>query len=217
MLRLLQQPQHPDHQERGTFLMAIEIISRSSAKWASLKRYFTGKPCKRGHIVERNTLDGSCTECAKEKYKRWAATNIDRRRVNEKRWRDKNPDYIRAKNKRYKTEHAERLRPINLARALKWAKDNPDKKRIHSQIRRARKNGAEGSHTYDELIALLAQQDFKCIGCQEYLAENRTIDHVIPLSKAGSNWINNLQWLCKSCNSKKHNRSQEQFLAECRP
>lgn len=39
------------------------IISRSEAKAQSLKRYFTGKPCHKGHIALRNTASGECFEC----------------------------------------------------------------------------------------------------------------------------------------------------------
>jgi hypothetical protein len=37
---------------------AYEIISRKEAKAAGLTRYFTGKPCKRGHVVERRVDTG---------------------------------------------------------------------------------------------------------------------------------------------------------------
>ena len=41
----------------------IEIISRKEAKEKGLKRYFTGIPCKDGHIAERYTKWGHCSEC----------------------------------------------------------------------------------------------------------------------------------------------------------
>jgi hypothetical protein len=41
-----------------------EIISYQEAKARGLKRYFTGKPCKRGHVVERRVITG-CVECTR--------------------------------------------------------------------------------------------------------------------------------------------------------
>ena len=37
--------------------------TRLAAKNAGQKRYFTGKPCKQGHVAERTTVTGKCTEC----------------------------------------------------------------------------------------------------------------------------------------------------------
>lgn len=45
----------------------MNIISRAEAKAAALKRYFTGKPCKHGHIAERATVNGLCHECGRLK------------------------------------------------------------------------------------------------------------------------------------------------------
>lgn len=40
----------------------MQIIKRKEAKEKGLKRYFTGKPCKHGHVVER-LVYGGCIEC----------------------------------------------------------------------------------------------------------------------------------------------------------
>ena len=39
------------------------IISRKFAKQNSLKFYFTGKPCKYGHVDERYTSSSDCKTC----------------------------------------------------------------------------------------------------------------------------------------------------------
>jgi len=41
----------------------FKIVSRCEARAAGLKRYFTGKPCKHGHVAERWTARGVCYEC----------------------------------------------------------------------------------------------------------------------------------------------------------
>ena len=55
---------------RGITLRAGESQScgcahheRRDAKAAGKSRYFTGRPCKQGHIAERQTINGSCVEC----------------------------------------------------------------------------------------------------------------------------------------------------------
>ena len=41
---------------------------REEARRQGLKRYFTGKPCKHGHVCERIVSDGSCVECRRTSY-----------------------------------------------------------------------------------------------------------------------------------------------------
>jgi hypothetical protein len=45
----------------------MEVISRKEAKALGLKRYFTGKPCKRPHITERLTSNKHCVDCERER------------------------------------------------------------------------------------------------------------------------------------------------------
>lgn len=49
----------------------LQIISRREAIAAGLKRYFTGVPCKRGHISERGVACHGCYECQKIHAKKW--------------------------------------------------------------------------------------------------------------------------------------------------
>lgn len=42
--------------------MSPEIISRKDALAHGLRRYFTGRPCKRGHVAQRNR-SGNCLTC----------------------------------------------------------------------------------------------------------------------------------------------------------
>src|SRR5210317_2149737 len=45
-----------------TTQQVMEVITRKQALEQGLTRYFTGKPCKSGHLCER-LVNGGCAEC----------------------------------------------------------------------------------------------------------------------------------------------------------
>ncbi len=46
----------------------MDVITRKEAKERWLPRYFTGKPCPHGHVVERWTSTSCCVECDRKYY-----------------------------------------------------------------------------------------------------------------------------------------------------
>lgn len=42
----------------------MNLVSREIAARTALKRYYTGRPCRRGHDSERYTSTGNCCECS---------------------------------------------------------------------------------------------------------------------------------------------------------
>lgn len=48
----------------------LKVISRTDAQAQGLNRYFTGIPCKRGHITQRITINHSCCDCYYQYYRR---------------------------------------------------------------------------------------------------------------------------------------------------
>jgi hypothetical protein len=57
-----------------------DIVTRREAFAAGLKRYYTGKPCKRGHIAERCVYTCGCIACQRSDARRryWAPQSGDR-------------------------------------------------------------------------------------------------------------------------------------------
>jgi len=44
----------------------MEIMTRQQAIDSGLPKYFTGKPCSNGHLVERLVTNYNCTSCTRE-------------------------------------------------------------------------------------------------------------------------------------------------------
>lgn len=82
--------------------------------------------------------------------------------------------------------------------------ENPDYVKWQNQAWKRRKRVADGTHTLEEWENLKAQHDWKCVFCGKREPEIKlTEDHIIPLSRNGSDNIENIQPLCRRCNSSK--------------
>ena len=101
----------------------------------------------------------------------------------------------------YRMKNKERIAVWNKG----WNQRNKEKVSFYAKQHYRRKKGAEGTHTLGEWELLKKQYGFICPACGKGEPEIfLTEDHIIPLAKGGFNWIENIQPLCKSCNSKKH-------------
>lgn len=86
-----------------------EIISRKEAIARGLKRFFTGKPCARGHVSERY-ISKNCRECNIEKAKSRYADNREMICEALRACRRKNPEKANEKKRKWNIENRERVR-----------------------------------------------------------------------------------------------------------
>lgn len=88
-----------------------------------------------------------------------------------------------------------------------WLSVNTERTKALKRAYRVRKYSAEGSHTTQQWIELVEKYNYCCLKCKkQFPIEKLTQDHVVPLSKGGSNYIENIQPLCRSCNTGKLDR-----------
>ncbi len=119
------------------------------------------------------------------------------------RYRKSGKKYFIDREYRQRIEYREQRKPYD----YKWNQSDRGKELnvIARRRRRAKEKGAEGSHTREEFIKLAEMLDCMCPCCFEtFDLKEFEEDHIIPLVKGGSDYIENIQPLCKSCNCKKH-------------
>jgi len=98
------------------------LITRQAAISQGLARYFTGKPCKHGHIAERYTGNKTCCVCGNAGANKVKQRDRTKYIQHAKDWNNRNPDRIKEiHNKRNRANPARR----NLLTAnYRSAKDN---------------------------------------------------------------------------------------------
>jgi 5-methylcytosine-specific restriction endonuclease McrA len=171
-------------------------ISLASARSAGLTRYFTGVPCKHGHVAERFVGNRQCVECGRDHNARFYAGR-------QAEQQDRSREYYRA-NKDARCDYGKSNRDKTRRAVAKWTKANPDKKRAVENTRRARRYAAGGTYSASDIAEILKDQRGRCAYCPTVLTRtNRHIDHITALASGGTNHRRNLQMLCQPCNSSK--------------
>lgn len=201
------------------------IVTRAEAKAAGLKRYFIGRPCKRGHVSEYYTNICQCVACSRAQTYEWLGANPERWDEARRQWRDGNRGRISEQARAWKEAHPEQRRATLKLWRLKNKAEIAEKRkarraakpnvyRAHAENRRARKLATGGFYTAQQIDNLILLQRHKCVGCGVSIKRGFEVDHIVALSKGGSSNISNIQLLCMSCNRTKHTKSAEQWARE---
>ncbi len=149
-------------------------MKRSEAKAQGLKRYFTGKSCPRGHIVERLVSNGDCCACNDERSSRLhrmatiarreatreireaqlrvkKAASAERKRLRDiARYPARREERLKY-NKKYYKENAEKIKKIS----KRWADANVE------LVRSYKKKYQNGN--YEKFVALQQKRLVHCL------------------------------------------------------
>jgi len=166
------------------------------------------------------SLGRQCRLCIAALAKQWYLANNDRGKASRRAWNATNKPSIKIYNREYRQKNSESVRAAKQAyyyadikrdqnRCRAWREKNPEKAKAVSHRKLARIKNAEGKWTAAEWAALKESHGNRCAACG---STNRLeADHIIPLARGGTNWISNIQPLCKSCNCKKRHFYAKDF------
>lgn len=159
-----------------TPLVFNEIVSQQEARAQGLRWYFTGKPCKYGHIAERGVSHGVCREC-----NRLTGSNADKR-VYRAEWAKQNKEKLQAYLKKYRAEKKDKL----TAQIREWKKAHPKSHAEH------KKRQSEGRR--QRMIAKAGRpQPDACEICSK-ATDTLCFDHCHQTEEFRG-------WLCQQCNT----------------
>lgn len=173
----------------------------------------------------------TCRECGGNRYRkdpvyaeyvraeRRAAyrANPERSRAVTRAWLEQHPDY----HKEYEKGRADQKSQDNRAwrqanaehnrqRVKEWEKANPERMAVRNMMRRSRLDAAGPVPTRVQLVERFAEFGNACVYCGRDDC-SMTPDHVIPLSRGGTNAIENIEPACRSCNCSKGTKTADEF------
>ena len=156
--------------------------TRAEAKASGAKYYFTGEPCKHGHIAARKTK-GACIECLAVE---WIKSNVER------------ADYFRSYNKRedvkdrkneWYQENRETVinnaatRPAHVLREYRnaWKANNKTQVLADNKVRRRKHREATPPWLTRKQKSEIRQLYQIAITMTQTTGEQYVVDHIVPL------------------------------------
>lgn len=188
----------------------------------------------------KSGLMAACRECVSKRGKEYRKQNPEKASQTNKNYREKNKEKVmlrereyRERNKEKYSEHGRNWRLKNVTRhrelQSQWRSKNKDHIAEYDRRRReqfpemnaakcrnrfAMKKKAKGKHSGDDVKKLFKMQRGKCAICKCGISAKYHVDHIVPISKGGSNGPENIQLLCPPCNLAKGAKNSVDFMQE---
>ena len=170
-------------------------------------------------------------EVIQEKRREHHGKNRENENIAHKRWYEQNREHVLEYARNYY------LKNIGVCneRCREWGKRNEEYKRVifkkyysthkveidarskaTKRYRRAVSHGNGGRHTQKELDVLFKEQQGICPYCEELLFSSFdnpiNVEHMVPISRGGTNDISNIVLAHEKCNFKKGTKTYEEYI-----
>jgi len=137
--------------------------------------------------------------------RRWMRRNAEKAREAMRRWRKRHGDVDRQRKRDHYSANRERGRE----RSAAYARSHPEVG-VAKRHRRRMREGRGGGFSASAWVALRESYGYRCAYCGA--STTLHADHRTPLSRGGSNSIDNILPACAPCNLSKHDRTESEYL-----
>lgn len=151
-------------------------------------------------------------EKARENARRYQKENMPKVRERNRRYRAANPNKVREMGRRGCRKWAKTHREYNAARYAIYRQEKPEINRLQQHRRRARVRLVGSDFTRTQWIESLTYFGGHCAYCGQP-CERLEIEHMTPISRGGADTAANIVPSCKSCNTRKHDKTLIEWLA----
>jgi 5-methylcytosine-specific restriction endonuclease McrA len=124
-----------------------------------------------------------------------------------RKWRQEHPEQGNACTRKWQAEHREQAHET--ARKYRATDRGRAGKAANKLMRRISLNGP--AITADSILELKSEYAGFCPYCNRPISDGH-MDHIVSVSKGGTNERNNLVWVCAQCNRTKNDKSLLRFL-----
>lgn len=185
----------------------MDTIITKKCKYCELEKpiqdFKRGRKCKDCRYAEKRQYYRNNKEKIKQYNGKYRTEHKDEIAI----WRTIYNLIHHGKNRAYDKKRYHANKEKSYAHTQEYRREHPEKFVTYEQNRVAKQRQNGGSHTTEEWEELKACFGFMCLSCGRKEPEVMlTRDHILPISMGGSNNIENIQPLCKPCNSSKKAR-----------
>lgn len=139
----------------------------------------------------------------REDHKNYYRKNIEKISKYYSDWRDKNVERLTEYRKKYWSDNKKHKQEYDKEHSKVYRAEHKEEKNAHTRNRRAKIKQSGGKHTAADIARQYERQKGKCYWCGVSVGSKYHVDHVIPITRGGSNDPSNLVISCPTCNHSK--------------